>query len=73
MSTPNFCPRCGGESVVQLITSTVWDVHKCSKCLASFANYDDGSDAREEAAELEKKERAELARLKAKYESEAEL
>jgi hypothetical protein len=43
---------------------------KCSSCYASFENYDDGSDKRDELKRTEAEERDMLKRLKAKYESD---
>ncbi|MGV4321148.1 hypothetical protein [Bacillus mojavensis] len=79
MNIPNFCPNCGNKSSVttgevssaeHYYSGNTWlkTRHSCNNCLANFVNYDNGSTARKEAKKLEEQERAELARLKAKYE-----
>ncbi|MGG3890246.1 hypothetical protein [Metabacillus fastidiosus] len=72
------CPNCGKQSVrssqvdsqEQYYTNSYWKqtVHKCSECLASFINYNNGSEARRERDERELRDRMEYERLKAKYE-----
>lgn len=72
-----YCPNCGKDSVTTNFVSQeemyyenrYWkkSTHTCNECLASFINYEDGSEARAKAEEVKRKELQELKRLKEKY------
>lgn len=75
-----MCPNCMKPHVVVTATDIQEKYYQgkrapenraeCSSCFASFENYDDGSSKRNQAYQTEMEERAELARLKQKYESD---
>lgn len=74
-----YCPNCGKNRVKtnkvdaqeQYYNNNYWKqtTHKCTECLASFINFDDGSKDRKERERKELSDRQEYERLKEKYES----
>ena len=74
-----YCPECGENTVRTEIVSKLehyysnnsWKItnHQCTKCLASFCNFNDGFKARSQRTEKENNEREEYERLKAKFEN----
>lgn len=78
-----YCPNCGKCTVESTkvgsqehyYENNMWkeSTHQCKLCLASFINFDDGSEARAKKEEKERKDLAEYKRLKAKFEPESEV